>query len=205
MTRRTDAPHLQTVLSEPEFRDWADVGIVIQCYLEDASADLINLRNWAIDRGTPVWVRLVKGAYWDYETIKAKANGWPIPVFQRKWQSDESFERCTRFVLQNSAHLRCALGSHNLRSIAHGIATARHLGLPASVYELQMLYGMADAEKQALVDLGHRLRIYMPYGDLIPGMAYLVRRLLENTSNDSFLRAGFVEKIPPEKLLQDPT
>ena len=57
-----------------------------------------------------------------------------------------------------------------------------------------MLYGMADAEKQALVDLGHRLRIYMPYGELIPGMAYLVRRLLENTSNDSFLRAGFVEQ-----------
>ncbi|MGI8981324.1 MAG: L-glutamate gamma-semialdehyde dehydrogenase [Pirellulaceae bacterium] len=194
----------KAVLGEPEFRDWTDVGIVIQCYLENAYADLMDLRNWAQSRGAPVWVRLVKGAYWDYETIKAKANGWPIPVFQKKWQSDESFERCTRFVLRNSAHLRCALGSHNLRSLAHGIATARHLGLPANAYELQMLYGMADAEKQALVDLGHRLRIYMPYGDLIPGMAYLVRRLLENTSNDSFLRAGFVEKIPPEKLLQNP-
>ena len=194
----------KTVLSEPEFRDWTDVGVVIQCYLEDSAADLTDLRNWAIGRGAPVWVRLVKGAYWDYETIKSKANGWPIPVFQKKWQSDTSFERCTRFVLQNSAHLRCALGSHNLRSIAHGIVTAKHLGLPANAYELQMLYGMADAEKQALVDLGHRLRIYMPYGDLIPGMAYLVRRLLENTSNDSFLRAGFVEKIPPEKLLEDP-
>ena len=194
----------KTVLSEPEFRDWTDVGIVIQCYLEDAAADLTSLRDWAKSRGTPVWVRLVKGAYWDYETIKAKANGWPIPVFQKKWQSDASYERSTRFVLQNSSHLRCALGSHNLRSIAHGIATARHLGLPPNAYELQMLYGMADAEKQALVDLGQRLRIYMPYGDLIPGMAYLVRRLLENTSNDSFLRAGFVDKIPPEKLLQDP-
>ena len=194
----------KTVLGEPEFRDWTDVGIVIQCYLENAYADLKDLRNWARARGAPVWVRLVKGAYWDYETIKAKSNGWSIPVFQKKWQSDESFERCTRFVLQNSAHLRCALGSHNLRSIAHGIATARHLGLPANAYELQMLYGMADAEKQALVDLGHRLRIYMPYGDLIPGMAYLVRRLLENTSNDSFLRAGFVEKIPPETLLREP-
>ncbi len=194
----------QSVLGDPEFSDWADVGIVIQCYLSDAFADLRELRDWAMTRGAPVWVRLVKGAYWDYETIKAKANGWPIPVFQKKWQSDESFERCTRFVLQHSAHLRCALGSHNLRSLAHGIATARHLGLPPNAYELQMLYGMADAEKQALVDLGHRLRIYMPYGDLIPGMAYLVRRLLENTSNDSFLRAGFVEKIPPEELLKSP-
>ena len=67
-----------------------------------------------------------------------------------------------------------------------------------------MLYGMADAEKQALVDLGHRLRIYMPYGELIPGMAYLVRRLLENTSNDSFLRASFSEHVPAEKLLMNP-
>ena len=58
-----------------------------------------------------------------------------------------------------------------------------------------MLYGMADAEKQALVDLGYRLRIYTPYGELMPGMAYLVRRLLENTSNDSFLRASFAEHV----------
>ncbi len=67
-----------------------------------------------------------------------------------------------------------------------------------------MLYGMADAEKQAIVDAGYRLRIYMPYGELIPGMAYLVRRLLENTSNDSFLRASFSEEIPPEVLLMNP-
>ena len=82
-----------------------------------------------------------------------------------------------------------------MRSLAHGMAVARHLGLPPAALELQMLYGMADAEKQALVDLGHRLRIYMPFGELIPGMAYLVRRLLENTSNDSFLRAGFIENV----------
>jgi RHH-type proline utilization regulon transcriptional repressor/proline dehydrogenase/delta 1-pyrroline-5-carboxylate dehydrogenase len=63
---------------------------------------------------------------------------------------------------------------------------------------------MADAEKQALVDSGHRLRIYMPYGELIPGMAYLVRRLLENTSNDSFLRASFTDNVSPEKLLMNP-
>jgi RHH-type proline utilization regulon transcriptional repressor/proline dehydrogenase/delta 1-pyrroline-5-carboxylate dehydrogenase len=194
----------QTVLSESEFRDWTDVGIVIQCYLRDAAADLVALRDWAASRGTPVWVRLVKGAYWDYETIKAKANGWPIPVFQKKWQSDANYEVCTRFVLQNTQHLRPALGSHNVRSLAHGLATARILELPPAAIELQMLYGMADSQKQALVDLGHRLRIYMPYGELIPGMAYLVRRLLENTSNDSFLRAGMIEERPPDELLANP-
>jgi hypothetical protein len=103
----------------------------------------------------------VKGAYWDYETIKAKANGWPIPVWQKKWQSDANFEACTRFALQNTQHLRPALGSHNLRSLAHGLATAQMLELPPAALELQMLYGMADAEKQAIVERGQRLRIYM--------------------------------------------
>ena len=194
----------QSVLEEPEFRDWPHVGIVIQCYLRDAGVDLAALRDWAARRGAPVWVRLVKGAYWDYETINAQAHGWPIPVFQQKWESDANFERQTRFVLQNSTHLRCALGSHNLRSLAHGIAVAEHLGLPKNAFELQMLYGMADGEKQALIDLGCRLRIYMPQGELVPGMAYLVRRLLENTSNDSFLRAGFIEHVAPDELLRDP-
>jgi RHH-type proline utilization regulon transcriptional repressor/proline dehydrogenase/delta 1-pyrroline-5-carboxylate dehydrogenase len=193
----------RTILCEPEFRDWPDVGIVIQCYLRDSGRDLVALREWAESRGTPVWVRLVKGAYWDYETIRAKANGWPIPVYQKKWQSDANFEQQTRFVMQNARYLRPALGSHNLRSLAHGIAVAEHLGLAKNGFEIQMLYGMADAQKQALVDLGHRLRIYMPYGDLIPGMAYLVRRLLENTSNDSFLRAG-LEEVPAEELLKSP-
>src|SRR5439155_12515038 len=123
---------------------------------------------------------------------------------QQKWQSDTNFERCTRIVLQNRAYLRPALGSHNVRSLAHGIATAQILELPPAALELQMLYGMADAEKQALVNRGQRLRIYMPYGELIPGMAYLVRRLLENTSNDSFLRAGFVENVSAQDLLQQP-
>jgi RHH-type proline utilization regulon transcriptional repressor/proline dehydrogenase/delta 1-pyrroline-5-carboxylate dehydrogenase len=194
----------RTILAEAEFADWTDVGIVLQCYLRETPADLVALRDWAAQRGTPVWVRLVKGAYWDYETIKAQAHGWPVPVFQRKWQSDACFEACTRFALANTEHLRPALGSHNLRSLAHGIATAQILELPRGALELQMLYGMADAEKQALVDRGHRLRIYMPYGDLIPGMAYLVRRLLENTSNDSFLRAGFVEGVPIDELLENP-
>ncbi len=194
----------QSVLNDPEFRDWPDVGIVLQCYLRDTERDLMTLRDWVAARGTPVWVRLVKGAYWDHETIKAGANGWPVPVFQKKWESDTNFERCTRFVLRNVTHLRPVLGSHNIRSLAHGIAAAQILELPQAALELQMLYGMADAEKQALVSRGQRLRIYMPYGDLIPGMAYLVRRLLENTSNDSFLRAGFIENVSSDKLLENP-
>ena len=192
------------ILLEDEFRDWPDVGIVIQAYLEDAEADLKSLAEWARQRGAPVWVRLVKGAYWDYETVLAEQQGWPVPVFQQKWRSDANFERLARYLMLNHRWLRPALGSHNIRSLAHGLAAARHLGLPTNSFELQMLYGMGDLEKQALVDLGYRMRIYMPYGELIPGMAYLVRRLLENTSNDSFLKASFTDLVSPEKLLMNP-
>lgn len=194
----------KTVLTEPEFREVCDVGIVIQCYLHDSDHDIVDLRDWAADRGAPVWVRLVKGAYWDHETVLARYHGWPIPVYQQKWQSDASFERATRFVMQNHQHLRPAIGSHNGRSLAHAVAAAEILGVPERGYELQMLYGMADAEKKVFVERGHRLRVYMPYGELIPGMAYLVRRLLENTSNDSFLRMSFEAKVDVEELLRDP-
>jgi RHH-type proline utilization regulon transcriptional repressor/proline dehydrogenase/delta 1-pyrroline-5-carboxylate dehydrogenase len=192
------------VLAEPEFRDWPHVGIVIQAYLRDSADDVQALYAWARQRGTPIWVRLVKGAYWDYETIHAQSLGWPLPVWQEKWQSDANFEQLARYLLCHNDVLKTALGSHNVRSLAHGIAVARHLGLQPGSFELQMLYGMGDEEKQALINLGHRMRIYMPYGELIPGMAYLVRRLLENTSNDSFLRASFTEDISPEELLMNP-
>lgn len=193
------------ILSEEEFRQTSDVGIVIQGYLRDSEADLRRLIAWSRERGTPVWVRLVKGAYWDYETTHARQVGWPVPVFEQKPETDANFEQLTRLLLLNHEFLRPAIASHNIRSLAHAIAVARHTGVSVSGFELQMLYGMGDPEKQVLTDLGHRVRIYMPYGELIPGMAYLVRRLLENTSNDSFLRASFTDNIPPEKLLMCPT
>jgi len=192
------------IMAEDEFREWREVGIVIQAYLKDSEADLCALADWARERGTPVWVRLVKGAYWDYETVLANSQGWPVPVFEQKWETDANYERLTRLLIAAYPHLRPALGSHNIRSIAHGLAVAKHVGLPNSQIELQMLYGMADHLKQALVNMGYRMRIYMPYGELIPGMAYLVRRLLENTSNDSFLRASFTENVSPEIMLMSP-
>jgi RHH-type proline utilization regulon transcriptional repressor/proline dehydrogenase/delta 1-pyrroline-5-carboxylate dehydrogenase len=190
--------------TEPEFRDWPHCGIVVQCYLRDALADLADLAAWARGRGTPVWIRLVKGAYWDYETIHARAAGWPVPVWERKHETDACYEAATTFVLEHADVLRPALGSHNLRSLAHGMATAEALGLDRRMLEMQMLYGMGDAEKEAVTAAGWRMRVYMPYGKLVPGMAYLVRRLLENSSNDSFLRAGFVQQVAPEVLLAPP-
>ncbi len=192
------------VLDEPEFRDWPDVGIAVQAYLESAGEDLAGLAEWARRRGTPVWVRLVKGAYWDYETIIAAQNNWPAPVFETKAGTDASFEAQLDFLFAHHAVLRPAVASHNVRSIARALALAERHRLPPRSYEFQMLYGMADAVRSTLVELGHRVRVYTPYGQLLPGMAYLVRRLLENTSNESFLRAGFVEQIPEAELLKNP-
>ena len=192
------------ILEEPEFRDWPHVGIAIQAYLRDTDRDLKDLLDWVKSRGTPVWVRLVKGAYWDYETVIAAQNDWPVPVWMEKWQSDACFERCARFLLEHYEWLRPAFGSHNVRSMSAALATADVLGVPPTAYEFQMLYGMGDEFKAVLVGLGRRVRIYTPYGQLLPGMAYLVRRLLENTSNESFLRATQAGDISEETLLKNP-
>ena len=193
------------VLMEDEFRDFADAGIVVQAYLQDSADDLKDLLKWTKKRGTPVTVRLVKGAYWDYETIVAEYRGWPCPVFRRKWQSDDNFEAQCRFLMKNHEWLRPALASHNFRSLAHGIAWAEEYKVPQQAYEVQMLYGMGDEQAQLFAELGYRVRVYTPFGELIPGMAYLVRRLLENTSNDSFLRQSFTEHVPVEQLLMKPS
>jgi RHH-type proline utilization regulon transcriptional repressor/proline dehydrogenase/delta 1-pyrroline-5-carboxylate dehydrogenase len=192
------------LLTEPEFRDWPNVGVAIQAYLRDTERDLRDLLRWVKRRGTPVWVRLVKGAYWDYETLTARQMHWPVPVFTQKWQSDACFERCSAFLMQNHRWLRPAIASHNVRSLAHAMAVAEHLELPPRAYELQMLFGMGDPLKTALVARGERLRIYTPFGKLLPGMAYLVRRLLENTSNTSFLRQTFTEHTAMQQLLRPP-
>ena len=145
----------KTVLEEEEFRDVGDVGIVIQAYLRDSGSDLRELRDWAQRRGKPVWVRLVKGAYWDYETVHAAANGWPVPVYQQKVGVRCQFRSATDALPVSPITSTCGLPWLRtiLRSLAHGIAVAEHLEMPPHAFEIQMLYGMADAEKQALVDL----------------------------------------------------
>ena len=194
----------RSVLMEPEFRDWPDVGIVAQAYLPATEGDLRDLNAWVEERGTRVTVRLVKGAYWDYEVLLAHQLDWPVPVYQRKWESDASYERCSEFLLMNHARLRPAFGSHNVRSLAHAMAAAEALGVPLGGYEVQVLHGMGAAVQRAVAARGNRVRVYTPYGALLPGMAYLVRRLLENTSNESFLKASFTAYARIDDLLRDP-
>src|SRR5213595_1917608 len=202
--KNTTLQLFRTLFMEEEFREWPHVGIVIQAYLRDAEKDLRELIEWGRMRGTRFTVRLVKGAYWDYEKIKAAQNGWRVPVWLQKPESDANFEICTRIMLENESIVTSAFGSHNVRSIAHAQALADQLGIDRSRFEFQLLYGMAGPVKRALVEMGYRVREYCPVGELLPGMSYLVRRLLENTSNEGFLRAKFSENVPAEELLRDP-
>ena len=172
-------------LREPELRDFADVGTVVQAYLKDAEEDIRRLRELAEGRGAPFSVRLVKGAYWEEERIVAGQNEWEVPVYEEKAATDASFERCTDALLAAWPHLRPAFGTHNPRSIAQAAVKAKALGLAGEV-EFQTLFGMAEELRAAVAAEGFRSRVYVPVGAVVPGMAYLVRRLLENTSNQSW-------------------
>src|SRR5438874_2794039 len=202
--KNTTLALFKTLFVEPEFLSWPHVGIVIQAYLRDAERDLRDLIEWARTRGTRFTVRLVKGAYWDYERIKSNQNGWDTPVYLQKPESDANFEALTRVLLENESTVTAAFGSHNVRSIAYAQALAEELGIDRSRFEFQLLYGMAGPIKRALVEMGYRVREYSPVGELLPGMSYLVRRLLENTSNEGFLRAKFSEHVPAAELLRNP-
>lgn len=194
----------EQLLIEPEFKNYPHFGVVLQAYLKDSLADATRLSDFAKKRQCPFTIRLVKGAYWDYEVVHAKQNGWPVPVFTNKAESDVNFESCSQVLVENYPHIRLALGSHNVRSISACLVMAEKAGLPKAAIEIQMLYGMADQIKKSLSKQGYRIREYATVGELIPGMAYLVRRLLENTSNESWLRNKFSENISPEELLADP-
>src|SRR5438876_1997026 len=114
--KNTTLELFKTIFTQAEFRDWPHAGIVIQAYLRDAETDLRSLIDWGRARGTRFTVRLVKGAYWDYETIKSRQNGWNCPVYFQKPESDVNFEALSRVLLENESIVTAAFGSHNVRS-----------------------------------------------------------------------------------------
>ena len=194
----------ELIALDPEFSSWPDLGIVIQAYLKTADDDLDRLIALVAKRGTPLTVRLVKGAYWDYEVVHAGLNGYDCPVFTQKGLTDANYERLIRRLFDHRASIQAAFGTHNLRTLTVALAYAEKLGLPPGSFELQMLYGMGEPERELLRNLGHRVRLYTPVGDLITGMAYLVRRLLENTANSSFLRLSHHDHVDIDLLMEKP-
>lgn len=173
------------LFSEEEFKTYPHFGIVVQSYLKSSREDLLVWREYAKTRAVPITIRLVKGAYLEYERIKAEERAWVSPVFDTKRETDIKFEENVLFLLEASPYLRSAFGTHNLRSLAFILYHAERYSI--FDFEIQMLYGMAGKYKVGLESMGIKIREYSPIGSLLPGMAYLIRRLLENTSNQGFL------------------
>ena len=194
----------KAINQEPEFRDYPHKGIAYQAYLKDSETLLKDFLVWSKQQKQNFGIRLVKGAFWDEEVVLANQYNYPVPVYTNKYQTDASYERCARLVLQNHRHTMLKCGSHNVRTVACVMETAKELKVPEERIEFQMLHGMAENLRGAWVKSGLRLRLYAPVGEIIPGMAYLVRRLLENTSNESFLRLSFADGKSRESLLRNP-
>jgi RHH-type transcriptional regulator, proline utilization regulon repressor / proline dehydrogenase / delta 1-pyrroline-5-carboxylate dehydrogenase len=195
----------RSLMEEAEFHDYPHTGIALQCYRRDSESDLGELIHWARTHHIAFTLRLVKGAYWDSEVIWARENNWPIPVFAEKHETDANFEKLARIILQNHQYTRLACASHNLRSLAYVIEATKDLRIPTEQVEFQVLYGMGEPIRNALRKAGLPVRVYAPIGEMLPGMAYLVRRLLENTANESFLRQKFAQGVAVEALLRNPT
>ncbi|MGQ0665835.1 MAG: proline dehydrogenase family protein [Nitrospiraceae bacterium] len=192
------------LFAEPAYRAYPYAGLALQAYHRETQRDIQDLLAWVRARGVPITIRLVKGAYWDSDSVRYRQAGWAVPLFEQKAETDVNYERLIGLLLEHADLIRPAFGTHNLRTLAAVEAHAESLGLAPGTQEYQMIFGMAEPFQQAMVKLGRRVRLYAPVGRLLPGMAYLVRRLLENTSNESFLRKEYVESQPLARLLAPP-
>jgi proline dehydrogenase len=193
------------LLEEDEFAAAPSTGIVLQAYLRESPSMLDRILDWSERHRErpPLVIRLVKGAYWDHEVIEARQHGWAAPVFEDKAACDRNYEELTRRLLDARPLVRVAIASHNLRSVSHAIAYDKAIGGEPGDLEFQVLRGLGDDLARALATMNLRVRAYCPVGDLVAGMAYLVRRLLENTSNESFL-AEQASGVPLGELLAAP-
>ncbi|MBS0151158.1 MAG: proline dehydrogenase family protein [Nitrospira sp.] len=192
------------LFTEPAFRTFPHAGMALQAYHRETDQDIRSLITWTERRNCPITIRLVKGAYWDSDTVRYRQAGWPVPLFEHKAETDANYEALVPLLLDHRQVIRPAFGTHNLRTLAviEAVSDARRCS-PETV-EYQMIYGMAEPFQHAMVTHGRRVRLYAPVGRLLPGMAYLVRRLLENTSNESFLRKEYVESQSLATLLAPP-
>jgi RHH-type proline utilization regulon transcriptional repressor/proline dehydrogenase/delta 1-pyrroline-5-carboxylate dehydrogenase len=186
-----------TVLSEPEFHA-LEAGIVLQAYLPDSHAALDELIAFATrrhhDGGGALKVRLVKGANLAMEHVEAELHGWSAAPYGSKPDVDASYCRLLDVVLrpEHAASLRVGVASHNLFHVAWALELAASRGVLAQV-DVEMLEGMANAEAAALVASGQSVLLYAPVtrrDDFASAVAYLVRRLDENTAPENYLRAA---------------
>lgn len=195
---------IERLVKEPELGDWKGLGVVVQAYQKRGLAVIGALRELAEASGRRIMVRLVKGAYWDSEIKKAQVAGRPdYPVFTTKAATDLSYLVCANALIDASPALYPQFASHN----AHTLAAVRAMADGAGVtIEHQRLHGMGEAlyaaAEKRYGDL--RLRAYAPVGGHEELLPYLVRRLLENGANTSFVHALLDERVPADLVVADP-
>lgn len=174
--------YAQILLETPELKGWGQTGIVLQAYLRDAAVHLREIIELARMRGVRMPIRLVKGAYWDAETIEAEVHSHHAPQFLNKEESDLHFRQLAALALMYPDEIQLAVGSHNLQDHCFVEALRQLRYNQAPVVEHQCLHMTYEALSHGLSKMGWPTRNYMPIGNLLVGMAYLVRRIMENSS-----------------------
>ncbi len=195
---------LDRLAREPELGDWQGLGLAVQAYQKRARLAVERVAEIARSCDRRLMVRLVKGAYWDSEIKRAQVGGRPdYPVFTTKAATDLSYLVCARALIGAAPNLYAQFATHNAHTLAAVHAMAAEAGVKI---EFQRLHGMGEALYKAADDLhaGAVVRTYAPVGgheDLLP---YLVRRLLENGANTSFVHALLDERVPAQDVVVDP-
>ena len=196
---------LTAVCREPALEGWNGFGIALQTYQKRALPTLRYLIELARETGRLLHVRLVKGAYWDAEIKRAQERGLPgYPVFTRKPNTDVSYLACARHVLEHGKSIYPQFATHNAHTVAAVAHLARQYGRE---FEFQRLHGMGEelyAQVLSPAGLNMPCRVYAPVGEHEDLLPYLVRRLLENGSNTSFVNRIVNENEPVEAIVADP-
>ena len=193
----------EAAFTHPALTGWPGLGIAVQAYGKRAIPVLRWLRRLAEREAKRIPVRLVKGAYWDSEIKWAQERGWAdYPVFTKKLNTDLSYLACVRLLLSDARAFHPQFATHNAHTVA-----ACHIAAGHTPFEFQRLYGMGDALYSDIVgseSLDRPCRIYAPVGGHEDLLAYLVRRLLENGANTSFVNRIADEAQPIEEIIRDP-
>ena len=198
---------IEAVFADPDLDGWEGFGIAVQAYQKRAIHVIDWLANLTERVGRKMMVRLVKGAYWDTEVKISQVEGYEgYPVFTRKPCTDLSYQACARRLLENRDKIYPQFASHNAYSVSAILEMAGTLdGHERDGFEFQRLHGMGEElYDQVMRDTGISCRIYAPVGQHEDLLAYLVRRLLENGANTSFVNNIVDESVPIEALIEDP-
>jgi RHH-type proline utilization regulon transcriptional repressor/proline dehydrogenase/delta 1-pyrroline-5-carboxylate dehydrogenase len=195
---------LERLAREPALGDWQGLGLAVQAYQKRTTETVAKLAELAKSSGRRLMVRLVKGAYWDTEIKLAQVNGrTDYPVFTTKPATDLNYLVCAKALIEASPHIFCQFATHN----AHTLAAVHRMAADRGVtIEFQRLHGMGEALYDgAKAEWGDVVvRAYAPVGGHEELLPYLVRRLLENGANSSFVHALLDERVPAADVAADP-